>query len=327
MPENSDLKLFISAAHGMLRTRPMAWLAVRGPDAFAFLQGQCTQDLRPLKEGELAPALWLNTKGRIQAESLVLRAADPDGNPLWWLWSAHSAGESLRSRLEEFIIADDVTVSAEESAWEQVSLAGPEAEAWLREAAPGAPPPAPGAWTRFGGGLLFHGRRGLPRSWEWLRPVSGTAPAASLSAASQVSLPALPELSLVALHRARLAAGVPAIPGEFGPQDLPQEAGLEESAVSFQKGCYLGQEVMARLHAMGQVRRRLLRVAGPGPAPAAPLELRQNDKRIGELRSTADDGRGGWIGLAMLNLLGLALATPLLTADQHAVHVLDPLHP
>jgi hypothetical protein len=118
---------------------------------------------------------------------------------------------------------------------------------------------------------------------------------------------------------------VPAIPGEFGPQDLPQEAGLETSAISFTKGCYLGQEVMARLHAMGQVRRRLVRVGGPGPAPARNVELRQNEKRVGELRAAADDGQGGWLGLAMLNLLGLDPATALVTADLQPVRALDPL--
>ncbi len=318
MHKNSDLSLFLSAVQGVLHSRPIAWLRVTGPDAAPFLQGQCTQDLRPLRDGQSAEALWLNPKGRILGESLVLRSAVP-GQDCWWLWSAHTPGDSLRTRLEDFIIADDVTVSAEDAAWEQVTLAGPAAEAWLREALAGEAPPAPGAWLPLGGGLLFAGRRGLPQVWDWLRPAPPSAPA------SPQPPPGLGDLSLVALHRARLAAGVPAIPGEFGPQDLPQEAGLETVAVSFNKGCYLGQEVMARLHAMGQVRRRLLRVAGPGPAPAAPLELRQNDKRVGELRATADDGHGGWIGLAMLQLLGLDPAAPLLTADQHTVHALDPL--
>ena len=82
---------------------------------------------------------------------------------------------------------------------------------------------------------------------------------------------------------------------------------------------------MARLHAMGQVRRRLVRVGGAGPAPAANIELRQNEKRVGELRAVVDDGHGGWIGLGLLNLLGLASDASLVTSDNRAVHILDPL--
>lgn len=316
MHSSSDLNSFLSAAQGVTRGRPTAWLRVTGPDAAVFLQGQCTQELRDLKAGQAAEALWLNTKGRILGESLVLK----DLADQWWLWSAHTSGETLRVRLEDFIIADDVTVAAEETSWEQVTLAGPGAETWLSGQLGGKAPPGAGAWAAFGGGLLFVGRRGQPLTWEWLRPLADASAAVSLQPPSELG-----ELSAIVLHRARLAAGVPAIPGEFGPHDLPQEAGLENIAVSFTKGCYLGQEVMARLHAMGQVRRRLVRVAGPGIAPAAGTELRQNTKRAGELRAAADDGRGGWLGLALLNLLGLDPAIPLVTADNAAVRALDPL--
>lgn len=318
MHSPSDLKFIVSAARGFTRGRPTAWLSVTGPDSAAFLQGQCTQDLRTLNPGQAAEALWLNTKGRILGESLVIK----ETGDRWRLWSAHTTGETLRTRLEDFIIADDVTVTAEEANWEQVTFAGPAAEAWLRERLGDRNPPALGAWTSLGDGLLFAGRRGQPETWEWLRPLASTAPGGGPQPPASLG-----DLSAVDLHRARLAAGVPAIPGEFGPQDLPQEAGLETTAISFSKGCYLGQEVMARLHAMGQVRRRLMRVGGPGCAPPAGTELRQDTKRVGELRAAADDGHGGWLGLALLNLLGLNTALPLTTADNAAVRALDPIHP
>lgn len=314
-----DLLLFLSSMKGLARAHPSAWLCVEGPDAASFLQGQCTQELRRLLPWQTADALWLSHKGRIVAETLVIRA---EGDR-WWLWSAHSDGEALRTRLEDFIIADDVTVQARASDWEQLTLSGEAAEIWLRDQLQERAPPSAGTAVHLGGGLLFTGRRGLPRTWDWLRPLRQSPPGAG--ATSPEPPAALGELSPIALHRARLAAGVPAIPAEFGPQDLPQEAALEELAVSFTKGCYLGQEVMARLHAMGQVRRRLLRVAGPGSAPAAGLELRQNDKRCGELRATVDDGREGWFGLAIVNLLGLDPAALLTTADQRPLRLLDPL--
>jgi folate-binding protein YgfZ len=323
---NSDLGLFFNDANGVRRARPEAWLRVSGPDAAVFLQGQCTQDLRGLKPGQTAWALWLSIKGRVQAESLILRGA----GDVWWLWSAHSEGAALAARLEEFIIADDLTVENASGAteggggWEQVTLAGEAAEAWLRARRGGENPPAEGAWVEFGGGLLFAGRRGRAKIWEWLRPVDG-AGAMEVGALTAE----LGELREEALVRGRIAAGVAAIPGEFGAQDLPQEAGLEEVAISFTKGCYLGQEVMARLHAMGRVRRRLVRVAGAGGAPASGAGIFARgapEKAVGDLRAAVDDGRGGWIGLAMVNVLGLAGAgadAELLLEGGRGVRLLD----
>jgi folate-binding protein YgfZ len=120
-------------------------------------------------------------------------------------------------------------------------------------------------------------------------------------------------LSTGEVERERIAAGIPAVPMDLGLADLPNEGGLETEAISYTKGCYLGQEVMARLKAMGQVRRRLRRVRGTGEPPPRPTALYQAARKLGELRSAARDG-ADWIGLAMLSLgslqrdEGLALA-------------------
>jgi folate-binding protein YgfZ len=303
--EKRELSHVFEVKNGVEKARPRAWLRVTGDDAAVFLQGQCTQDVHKMKPGEARWALWLTTKGRVIGESLILRA---EGG-VWWLWSAHTEGAALKARLEDFIIADDVVVEdlGAEGGWEQVTLAGEAAEAWLRAEAGGVAPPAEGAWLEWGGGVLLAGRRGVARVWDWLRPVAAGGGAAE---PANAGLGALDEGALV---RARLAAGVPAIPGEFGPADLPQEAGLEAVAISFNKGCYLGQEVMARLHAMGQVRRRLVRVTGDGAAPAAGagLQAGATGKRVGEVRAAVDYGSGGWLGLAMVNLLGLDAGTGL----------------
>ena len=106
------------------------------------------------------------------------------------------------------------------------------------------------------------------------------------------------------MERRRIAAGIPAVPKDIGPGDLPNEGGLEAEAISYTKGCYLGQEVMARLKSMGQVRRRLLKVRGTGEIPPRPASLFQGDRRVGELRSAVRDG-AEWIGLAMVSLVQL----------------------
>ena len=116
----------------------------------------------------------------------------------------------------------------------------------------------------------------------------------------------LHELGADEMPRRRIVAGIAAVPADVGLGDLPNEGGLDADAISYTKGCYLGQEVMARLKSMGQVRRRLLRVAGAGEKISAlPVALFLGARRVGELRSAAPDGSGGFIGLALVSLMHL----------------------
>lgn len=267
-----------------------AWLAVSGPDAESFLQGQATQDLRGMQPGNLRRSLWLNLKGKVLGETQIIKSQDT-----WWLWSAYTPSESLRARLKDFIIADDVTVTDARQDWQHITIAGADT---LRALDLG-PPPSPGTWrTTPGGGMLFNGRPGLPHVWELALPATTTR--------NELPKP-LPSFTPEDLTLARLSAGQPAIPQELGADDLPQEAGLEQDAISFSKGCYLGQEIMARLHAMGRVRRQLLRIRGAGTPPLPGTHLLQHGKRCGEVRAAAATRHpdSGWRGLGMVNLLGL----------------------
>ena len=95
-----------------------------------------------------------------------------------------------------------------------------------------------------------------------------------------------------ALEAVRIGAGVPAVPADCGAGEFPQECGLD-AWVSYAKGCYLGQEVMARIQSMGSLRRILRRVSGP---VAVGQELRAADgKTVGTVRSAAGD-----LGLALV---------------------------
>lgn len=237
----------------------------------------------------MAYCLLLNQKGKVEADAFIVRVS---GTELW-LVSYRSPGSVLRERLEAYVIADDVVIEDRTGDFELLTLVGEAARGWLEQNR--VMLPESGGWSAVdGGGFLFRGRRGPDESWEWLA-LRGTLPVAPL-----------PVLSAEDLERCRIEAGIPAIPGDLGSSDLPNEGGLEEVAISYTKGCYLGQEVMARLKAMGKVRRRLLRVRGPaGPIPALPTDLYQGDKRVGELRSQVSDSSGGVIGLAMLSLLAL----------------------
>lgn len=274
--------------------RPSAMFHVTGEDAWTFLQGQITQDLRSNTPGLATYGLWLNQKGKVLADSFVLVSAPDDV----WLISLQSSAAVIQERLEAYIIADDVVVTDVTADWLGVAIGGPEAAAWLERQS--HPLPASGTFVRDGGGFLFRGRRDGRTSYEWLLPSGSNPPRANV------------ELSAEERERLRIAAGVPCVPQDVGPGDLPNEAGLDADAISYTKGCYLGQEVMARLKAMGTVRRRLVRVRGRGRGvPAVPAALLQGEKRVGELRSAVTDGAEGFIGLAMVSKLGFDASVPL----------------
>ncbi|MDF3057105.1 MAG: folate-binding protein [Rariglobus sp.] len=268
--------------------RPAACLHVTGEDALSFLQGQLTQELRSSTPDAAAYGLWLNQKGKVLADSFVLREA-PDSV---WIISFSSGATGIRERLESYIIADDVVVTDVTADWQGIAVGGADAEAWLARQAGGVP--AVGEFKRAGGGFVFSGRRENRPSFEWLLPCTAPVPGG------------LTEVPAEELERKRIAAGIPKVPQDIGPGDLPNEGGLDAVAISYTKGCYLGQEVMARLKAMGTVRRRLVRVrAGGRIPPAVPSALLQGEKRVGELRSAVADGAGGFIGIAMITKLGL----------------------
>ena len=282
---------------------PAAWVRVTGEDALSFLQGQFTQELRPDRAPPAVYGLWLNQKGRVVADSWVLRVSATEV----WLYSEHSPARVICDRLEAYIIADDVTLedrSADVRARVYLGAAG--AAALAQQA--GGVLPSEGQFALPEQALVFRGRRGAVEAWEWVG----------------VELPPVPEglpaRTATELEVLRLEAGVPRIPGDVGPGDLPNEAGLDASAISYTKGCYLGQEVMARLKSMGRVRRRLLRVeAEQGVAGALPQPLYQGGRVCGELRTAATAASGRSVGLAMCTLLGLDSSRPLTSAPDGGV--------
>lgn len=289
-----------STSSAVFRWKPAAWLRVTGEDAATFLQGQFTNELRGLQPGGAVYGLWLTLKGKVLADSFVIRGGAGAGSGKgdtgaagaaeFWIGSYFSPGAVIKERLEAYVIADDVTIEDVTAEWAGVTLLGD-----------AAAKPDLGRWSvevgalAAGPGFAFCGRRG-GEALEWVYPVAH-AEAAALALAGR------PEVDAEEMARRRIAAGVPAVPADIGPGDLPGEGALEAEAISYTKGCYLGQEVMARLKSMGQVRRRLLRVAGEGAAPAVPGALFVGDKKAGELRSVVGDGAGGWAGLAMVTLL------------------------
>jgi folate-binding protein YgfZ len=236
---------FISADTAVVR--------ITGEDTAAFLQGQCTADLRTVT---VTDALWLNRKGRVLAHTVVTKEADGS----FLLLCPHLAAEALIAVVTANVIADDVVATDETARWQRYVAWGD------------APTPADAK--------LFPTRRFGVEAWDVLAPIGAAMPG---EAGSREELEAL-----------RICAAVPAVPADCGANEFPQECGLD-AWVSYTKGCYLGQEVMARIQSMGSLRRILRRVEGP---VSVGLELKTPEGKVaGLVRSAADN-----VGLALVSV-------------------------
>lgn len=249
-------------------------LSAEGEDALEFLQGQFSQDLNKRESGRPAYGFWLNQKGKVLGDAWV-RVHSPESCTIF---SLGMSAEALTARLEDYLIADDVELEDQSGDWKAWWVAGDSAVEWLRQQP--IDDASVACVTDQASGLGWYFAPTLP-AWPegW---TEGTAEEWS---------------------RHRIALGWPEVPVDLGGDDLPQEGGMPEAAVSLNKGCYLGQEVMARISATGRVRRQLCRVGGEGAVPTGdPEELLQGDRTVGTLRSRVDHPDGGWIGLAMMSL-------------------------
>jgi folate-binding protein YgfZ len=266
--------------------RPACVLRATGSDAAAFLQGQFTNDLGKVGPGDAVYGLWLDRKGRVIADSHVIRAMGPDE---YWIASLFSSAAAVAGHLGSHIVADDVELADQTAGWLGTSLIGDGTGAWLA----GKPRP----------GLVFPGRRTAGENWEWLhREADSASVAAALAGARAAQAPEI--------ERMRISSAIPSVPADIGPADLPNEGGLDAQAISYSKGCYTGQEVMARIRATGRVRRALVRVKGAGAVPALPSGLWRGGRREGEIRSAVGDA-GGFLGLALVSAAAALAKGPL----------------
>jgi len=237
---------------------------VDGPDAASFLQGLLTNDVATLDPGGSCPALILDNKGHIRGAMRVART----GAEAFTLVTGPGDGETLTALLHEYHFSEDVDVIGPER-FAAVTLLGPV--------------PA----SIAGADLVVAG------------DVPGTMDAIGVDAGAIVAELGATAESPDHLEVLRIEAGVPRFGIDFTAANLVQEAGLETTAVSFDKGCYLGQETVARIAYRGRVNRRLRGLVLPGPA-APGSAVRHGGREVGVVTSTAVSRRVGPIAMAMI---------------------------
>ena len=279
-------------------------IEVSGGDRIRWLDGMLSQDVKALAaagRGAGGHALLLTQQGRIVSDLHVL--VDEDRV---WLEGERAAFPAVRARLERYIVADDVALGDLGERVARLALEGPACEDVLRAASGAAPELGPGAWTECSlAGVAVRVARfalaGGPALQLFTPAERADEVARALLAAGEASGVVLGDA--MDLERRRVEAGVPRAGRELDESVLPAEARLLESAVSFRKGCYTGQEVVARLHSRGRRNHLLvgLRFEGVGgvlPAKGAPLQL--EGRRVGEVTSAVPSPRFGDIGLGFV---------------------------
>lgn len=271
---------------GLLDRSERGKLAVAGADAADYLQGQLTNDIEALEPGDGLYAALLDRKGHMQSDMRVLR---PDEGPDLWLDTEAVALPAVLKHLTMYSIGRDVAVGDVTEERAILSLIGPRSVELAGTAA--LPENACDETAVAGIECVAVGTA------EGLDLIAATADAERLRAA-------LLEAGAVAVSAAaaeilRVEHGVPRFGAEMGSETMPAEAGIVERAVSFTKGCYIGQETVARLHYKGRPNRHLrgLRLSAPTPA-GAPLLL--GEKEVGRLGSATVSPAFGPIGLAIL---------------------------
>lgn len=263
-------------------------LRLTGKKRLDYLHRMSTQKVGGLPPGAVVHLAFLEVKGHVVADAVLAVRSDDlllDVDP--------RAAESLRAHLLRYVVMDDVKVEDVSARWRIVPVLGAAGTALARERA--------------------------PRDAVWDDPLRG-APAVDVLVVAEeaasfreamVTAGAVP-LGSEDLEVLRVLAGVPVFGAELDHTRLPMEAGIVRTAVSFDKGCYLGQEVVLRGTFRGQVQRGLVKLALPsGTGPGA--RLAAGDQEVGTVTSAVVTPQGR-VGLGYLRRaqwkVGARLATP-----------------
>jgi folate-binding protein YgfZ len=272
-PERSQLddeqgQVALRGAAGVVDL-PRDVVRVTGADATSFLQGQVSQDVERLLPGSSAWSFVLQPTGKVDVWLRISRLDDAE----FVLDVDAGFGDALIARLERFKLRVDCTF--EPLSWRCVALRGPEvAELGPYEAVVAAEP-----------------------RWPGVEGVDLLGPEVLVPA----GIPTCPVSSLEAL---RIEAGVPRMGAELTEDTIPAASGIVERSVSFSKGCFTGQELVARIDSRGgNVPTRLVGVVLPGVSPPPPVgtPLLVDEEQVATLTSTATShALGGAVGLAYL---------------------------
>lgn len=302
--------LLQASVHG--RRHDLAVLKASGEKIRDYLQGQITQDIKGLDADHALYAMALTPQGKAVADMLV--AEGDDETLLLVTWRSHA--EELVARLRRFAIGHDLRIGVVADMAVH-SLQGPDAPARLQAAGlpdPGAEPLA----AACGDGVLVLAMPEAAACGYWLVADAGRLDGLALA----------PELAVdeAVIRGARIRQGHPVFGIDWDASVHPLNANLAEyGGVSFDKGCYVGQEVTSRMHWRGGIKYRLYRLQLTSIPASLPAPI-QTTAAIGSITSVVADSDGAVYGIARLPISVADTDAPLQLEDGSPVKILGPCH-
>ena len=312
----ADEVLAVRRGAGLFELADRGLLEIAGGDARRWLNGMVSNYVALLREGPERSgcrALVLSNKGRVLAELHVLLVGEA-----FWLELPRASAEPIAERLGRFVI-DDVRIADRSADDARFGVEGPAAGRALEGALGGGPLAlADGSCGRrtADGAEVAVARFG----WSGEEAYQLFVPEASRESVQARLVEVAVPCSLESLEVLRVEAGRPRWGAELSEDVLPPEARLE-GAISYTKGCYTGQEIVARLRSRGHVNHILVGLRFDGAAPPAPgVRLRAAKAEIGEVTSAVRSPVAGAIGLGFVRVGHDAPGT-LLDAGGRTAHV------
>ncbi len=255
---------------------PVGLVSVSGPDALTFLQSLLSQDLDDLAVGDTRHALLLEPQGKLIADHHVVRVAEDD----YWLRCEPEVAAQLASGLARFKIRVKLAIEDRTAQSRRVIVCGPHAA----EVVPVAPTGVGVVRTDWTIDSL------VVSKFEFIGPAE---------LVTGIELGTIEPADAEALETLRIEARVPRQPHDIDERTIAQEASLDVDAVSFTKGCFVGQELVCRIDSRGHVNRTLRRITASAPIPLA-ADVSYEGKIVGSITSSAISPRSGPIALATL---------------------------
>ena len=269
-------------------------LCLTGADRIRFLHGQVTNDVKRLRAGEGCYAALTTAKGKMQSDLNIFCLPHElllDFEP--------GLTATVAERLEKYIVADDVQTVDVAPLYGLLSVQGPKAAAAARALGLFAEIPGqPFAFVKVSDAtlgeiyLMNHDRLGSSGCDLFVPSVALAAVADKLIATGKAV--GGRAVGWSAFEVARIEAGIPRFGADMDGTNLPLECGIEARAVSYTKGCYIGQEVLNRIHTIGHANRELRGLRLVGDLQTLPVKgdkLFNNDKEVGHLTSAVRSPR------------------------------------
>lgn len=303
-----------------------AYLSFSGPDRARYLNAVLTNNIKDLATGQGIVSLLLNPQGHILAEIETFAF----GESIFCVSYA-----MIRARLievlDKFIIMDDVTLTDETERYATLALEGPKAAAVVREVS-GADIATLAELSFCNGTVGSIPCRVVKRSPGKIPGAEFVVEREKLAELWQILSDAVRKhgggpMGYTALNALRLAQGVPWFGVDFGEKQIPHEAGLQDSHISYTKGCYTGQEIVERVRSRGQVNRQRVELIFSGDAvPQAGTPLTIDGKEVGYVTRAAQIPEPpGVLGMGYIRKEGSAVGSVLQWAEGTATVVKFPI--